>query len=238
MIEVESDVYRIALKCDKLFDLEHCKLSEEYHYTSLPLCVIDCIFSIGSRYSSTRNTVIRYCDYYKLKRLQNENDCVDKCKQHTISELKNNIELMGSENFAKIVLKNRQRTSTTNVILKSEAVFRWAKILEEYDIQYIQDIESKLDEKVEQMLLQISGQKSGISLRYLHMLCGNENMCKPDRHILRFLSESLQRTVDTQEAQKIMIDCTSILNEMYPTLKVRALDYQIWQMMRLKLTKN
>ena len=234
---MESDAYQIALRCNDLFDLKRCKLSEEYNYASLPLCVIDCIFSIRSKYSSTRNTVIRYCDYYKLKRLKDDDD-ISKCKQHTISELKNNIECMGSENFANVVLKNRQRTSTTNGILKSEAVFQWAKILEKHNIQYIQDIENKLDEKIEQMLLQVSGQKSGISLSYLHMLCGDENTCKPDRHILRFLSESLQRTVDTQEAQKTMTDCTSILNEMYPTLKVRALDYQIWQTMRSKLTKN
>ncbi len=235
---MESDAHEIALRCDKLFDLEHCKLPEEYYYTGLPLCIIDSIFSIGSRYSSTRNTVIRYCNYYKLKRLRNEDSCVDNCKQHTVSELRNNIESMGSENFANVVLKNRQRTSTINGVLKSEAVLQWTKIFEEYNIQYIIDIESRLDEDIEQILLQVPGQKSGISLNYLRMLCGNDNMCKLDRHILRFLSENLERTIDDKEAQKIMTDCTLILNRKYPILKVRNLDYQIWQMMSSRLAKQ
>lgn len=143
---LESDAYKIALRCDELFDLEHFELPEEYSYASLPLCVIDCIFSIGARYSSTSNTVIRYCNYYKLKRLQNED--TTECKQHTISELKNNIESLGSEKFAKSVLNNCQRTSTVNGILKSEAVLQWAKILENYDIQHIQDIKKKLDKRL------------------------------------------------------------------------------------------
>ena len=32
--------------------------------------------------------------------------------------------------------------------------------------------------------------------------------------------------------------CALILNRTYPTLKVRTLDYQIWQMMSSKLTKK
>ena len=192
---MESDAHKIASRCDYLFDIEYCRLPEEYYYASLPLCIIDNIFSIGSKYSSTHNTVIRYCDYYKLKRLRNEDDCADECKLHTVSDLRNNIESLGSENFADVVLKNRQRTSTTNGILKSEAVFQWTKIFEGHNIQYIMDIERKLDENIEQMLLQVPGQKSGTSLNYLRMLCGNDNACKPDRHILRFLSENLERTI-------------------------------------------
>lgn len=41
-----------------------------------------------------------------------------------------------------------------------------------------------------------------------------------------------------QEAQKIMTKCALIINRTYPTLKVRTLDYQIWQMMSSKLTKK
>ena len=32
-----------------------------YEYTSLPLCVIDAVFSIGVRYESTENTVRDFC---------------------------------------------------------------------------------------------------------------------------------------------------------------------------------
>lgn len=66
------------------------------------------------------------------------------------------------------------------------------------------------------------------------MLCGNDDVCKPDRHILRFLSENLEKDVNEQEAQMVMVNCILILNETYPKLKVRALDYLIWQMMSSK----
>jgi len=38
------------------------EVSEEHRYASLPLCVIDAVFSIGVGYTSTQATVARFCD--------------------------------------------------------------------------------------------------------------------------------------------------------------------------------
>lgn len=35
---------RLALACERLFDLDALTLSELYYYASLPLCVIDAVF--------------------------------------------------------------------------------------------------------------------------------------------------------------------------------------------------
>lgn len=37
------------------------EVAEEYGYASLPLCVIDSVFSIGVRYEGVRNVIKRYC---------------------------------------------------------------------------------------------------------------------------------------------------------------------------------
>lgn len=49
-------------KCEKNLDLCITTLSDEYYYTSFPLCLIDAIFNFGVRYAGTRNVVIRYCE--------------------------------------------------------------------------------------------------------------------------------------------------------------------------------
>lgn len=56
------------------FDLENVELPDEYYYTCLPLCLLDAVFSIGVTYSSTRNTVRRYCDKYGIS-------CYDRTKR-------------------------------------------------------------------------------------------------------------------------------------------------------------
>ena len=37
-------------------------LPDEYRYASLPLCVIDAVYSIGVTYEVTRRTVTRWCE--------------------------------------------------------------------------------------------------------------------------------------------------------------------------------
>ena len=45
------------------------QLSDEYYYDSLPLCLIDAIFSIGVRYSSTSKTVNNYTVSKGIKKI-------------------------------------------------------------------------------------------------------------------------------------------------------------------------
>ena len=54
----------IAILADHIEEigLEPVGVSQEYRYASLPLCVIDAVFSIGVKYTSTQATVARFCD--------------------------------------------------------------------------------------------------------------------------------------------------------------------------------
>ena len=51
----------LCVACESIFDLASAALSPSYYYDSLPYCIIDAVFSIGVRYTSTQNVVKSYC---------------------------------------------------------------------------------------------------------------------------------------------------------------------------------
>ena len=46
--------------------IENYKLDPEFYYQSLPLCVIDSVYSIGVKYEIVRKTVKNFCEYNNL----------------------------------------------------------------------------------------------------------------------------------------------------------------------------
>jgi len=226
---------RLVMYCKNTLDLENAKLGDEYYYSSLPLCVIDAVFSIGVRYASTKNVVRRYCDNYNLTLFREKtSEYPDIESQHTISQLLENINDKGIDYFTSGILRNHQRTSTRSGILKTEAVCLWTKIFNNYGIEVFQDVIG-IGNEINNEILKIKGQHSGISLSYFYMLSGNDDLCKPDRHIRNFLSIGLQREVyNIDEIQFIMSDAVDILRKTYPNLTVRVLDHAIWAHMSKK----
>lgn len=228
-----NEVEIIAKYCDDELDLANAKLSDEYHYQSLSLCVIDAVFSIGVRYTSTRQTVIKYCDFYGVKRIRDDFDSLpEQHEQESISQLIYRIENKGIEDFTNEVFKNRQRTSTANGILKTDAVLRFAKVLKEFNIQYLQDLDKVINnDKLEEEIKKIPGQKSGISLKYFFMLAGSSEFIKPDRMIIRFLESILNRKVELEEAQSLLRETSKVLKAKFENITPRILDHQIWKKM-------
>lgn len=216
--------------CETVLNLPSVSFSLSYFYDALPYCVIDAVFSIGVKYTSTQNVVKSYCTYYGLREYNAERDC--KGDTHTISQFIDNITSAGIENSADIIFKNHQRTSPRNGILKADAVIRFARILQKYGIETLADMAAKgLSVRAEQEILQIPGQKSGLSLRYFYMLSGDDSQAKPDRHVLRFLKEHTGRDFSIQQAQDALINVVGVLKEKYPHMTVRLLDYSIWDYM-------
>lgn len=209
------------------FDLDDIELPDEYYYTCLPLCLLDAVFSIGVKYPSTRNVVQRYCDEYKIPCYDREHRGLK--EPHMISDLIRNIETAGVDSFAGNIVKNKQRTSSKNGILKAEAVLECAKVFQNNGIEGLHDFRSKMDAAVESKYLEVRGQASGISLKYLKMLCGDEDKLKPDRHIIRFLDTYCDDHVDVNNAEAVMKDILGQLVKQYPSLNMRRLDFVIWQ---------
>lgn len=216
--------------CEAILNLENAELSPSYYYDSLPQCAIDAVFSIGVKYTSTTNVVKSYCAYYGL-RVHNESRDEDGDK-HTVSQLIDHITSTGVEKSADVIFQNHQRTSTRNGILKADAVLRFAKVLQKYGVETLADMSSKgLPLQAEVEIMRIPGQKSGLSLRYLYMLSGDDSQSKPDRHVMRFLKEHTGHDYSIQEAQDSLTEAVKILRGKYPQLSVRLLDYSIWNYM-------
>lgn len=231
---MSTDVSIIATHAKKVLPLASAQLGDEYFYQSLPLCVIDAVYSIGVRYEGVRNTINRYCAHFKVKRIRTpKNVLPHKHEQESVSNFCERTEKYGPDVMAIDVFRNRQRTSPRNGILKAEGAYRFAMVLRKYGIEHLQDIGAAVrNHKFEKDIFAIPGQTSGISLQYFFMLSGSDDLIKPDRMILAFLKAILGRPVSISEAQELLAAATNQLSDTYPHLTPRLLDHEIWKYQR------
>ena len=89
--------------CQSLFNLNTLTLGPAAYYDSLPMCIIDAVFSIGVRYTSTQNVVKNYCTYYGLREFNPERD--SKRDTHTVSQFIDHISASGIEKSADEIFK-------------------------------------------------------------------------------------------------------------------------------------
>jgi len=210
-------------------DLNTAELCDEFFYYSLPLCVIDSVFSIGVNYESVKNAVKRYCAFQHLPQFRCRNELPDKSSQQSCSNFVQLCQRLGPDQMAEEVFKNRQRTSSRSGILKSEAACLFAQRLVVHGVEHLQDVEKCVDNPaIEKAVRAVKGQASGISWQYFLMLAGNDNVIKPDRMVLRFLSTALNRPVRVSEAPHLLQLAAAELAHQKPNITARLIDYQIW----------
>ena len=227
-----NEISKVVEICEKVLDLANVKLPEEYYYMHLPLCVIDAVFSIGVTYTSTKNTIDKFCKFTGLQKLCTQRP-PDISSQFSILQLFQLYNKYGSDGMAENVYKNKQRTSTRGGILKSEAVLKFSKVLLSFGVNYFQDVHKIIyDANFENAIKQIPGQSSGISLSYFYMLAGSEDEIKPDRMIQRFIQCATGKFPNPDECKQIICSVYKILSQGHPTLTPRLLDYLIWSYQR------
>jgi hypothetical protein len=168
----------LANFCSENLRLDGARLANEYFYQSLPMCVIDAVYSIGVRYEGVQNVVKRYCDYFGLREFRQSRDCLPPTSdQQPLTVQIESMNKLGIEKFTQDVFQNRQRTSSRGGILKSEAVFHFSTVLHEHGIRFLQDVPAMvMNARLGSKLRQIAGQGSGISIRYFFMLAGSESL--------------------------------------------------------------
>jgi len=233
---LRENAVAIAAFCQQHLVLQGAMLGDEYFYQSLPLCVIDAVYSIGVKYKGVQNVVKRYCEYFALQEFREpRNQVPPTSEQQPVSGLLEKMEALGIETFTKEVFNNRQRTSPRGGILKSEAIFRFATVLCNNGMNFLEDVPPRvLDSGLEAQLRQIPGQTSGISTRYFFMLTGTESLIKPDRWIGRFLKRCLNTEPDREAAQFIISSACDMLSTKCPGLTPRLLDNVIWNYERAR----
>jgi len=226
----EDDLRTLARYCESVFDLGTALPETDFGYQSLPLCVIDAVYSIGVRYASTVNVVERYCECFGLQKVRTEPGLPPPDQQESVTYFLRKLERMGIERFAGEVFANWQRTSTRNGILKAEAVLRFAEVLCARSVDYFQDVPKVVsDDGFAEEIKSIPGQRSGVSLSYFFMLTGSDDLVKPDRWVLRFLRDALGREVAQSDALVLIQGACALLLARYPHLSPRSLDHAIWE---------
>ncbi|MFZ5690713.1 MAG: hypothetical protein ACOY5F_05605 [Pseudomonadota bacterium] len=217
---------KVAELARQKLDLSAAALRDEHFYASLPLCAIDAVFSIGVNYTATRNTVLRWAQS------QSPQWAIDRrlsAEDRSISEFLAALGTATADELANGPFGNRQRTSSRNGILKTEAVRQFAISLRSAGIERFADVcnEDKLS-VAESAIRQIPGQKSGISFDYFLLLAG-QDFVKADRMICRFVASAAGIDMISPAVAKIaVIDAARLLKVQFPHLDARLLDSEIW----------
>lgn len=203
-------------------------------YKSLPLCIIDAVFSIGVKYTSVMKAEENFISYFKL----NIPRTYPVKSEYTVNDFISHMDSIGSfEKAATYVFKNSQRTSSRKGILKAEACYLVAKVFQKHNINTLNKFNNYTNKlALDADILKVKGQRSGIMLKYLYMLAGDYNLIKPDRHMVRFINKEFPNlTMDVKDhaAIKNIIEQTVlVLSAKYPNLTPRFLDYLIWEYMK------
>jgi hypothetical protein len=202
-----------------------------YGYQSLVLNIIDAVFSISVKYESTLKVVERFANHVNID--------VEK-GSYSLNDFDIDFGSYDYETLANNVFKNRQRTSSTNGILKAEAVFRYIKTLLSFNINNKDDLlKHPNKDAIREKIALIPGHRSGIAFAYLLMLSGDTSTFKPDRHMYNFFGNFLGYGVlDESNLRKAFEEQLNIIKNDYPRFTIRTLDSLVWNYMKYKADRN
>lgn len=222
----DREVELVAAACRALGDPVRFEAPTGYP-NSLALCILDSVWSLGVKYQSVENVVYRWKQYAI--------NCDIDPERASANDLIDTIDLAGSvERFIQDVVRNRQLTSTTNGILKADAVYQCAEALLSVQVNTTAELRRNAHvPEVKKAWKRVPGQISSlIGWRYLLMLANVEDV-KPDRMLNRFVARAIDRKVTSDdEVRALVLAAHKLLvnDEGRPT--VRALDHEIWSRQR------
>jgi hypothetical protein len=198
----------------------------EFRYASLPLCILDAVYSLGARYATVEAMVERYVTHYRLPRYRDSFDQLPpRDQQLTTASLVGQIDELGDERFAADVLGNRRRAwSSYNAPLRSTAVRHAARVLDAQSVSVLQDVAGRDTTSLRRALRTVPGWRStDRGPAYLFMLAGDTSLVKPDRWVLRFIQRTVGHPVTDKEAQRLLSGAADTLG-----VAATDVDYTIW----------
>jgi hypothetical protein len=139
-----NDVDRLISHLESKIDLAEASEGPDFYWASLPLCIIDSVFSIQARYAGVRRLVNRWCE------AQNppwKGETSSKLTSDTGPTVRDFIEIIdrrleGSFKYEDLFC-NKQRTSSRGGILKAKAVHLFAKALLDSGINTFRDVRDR-----------------------------------------------------------------------------------------------
>ena len=211
---------QFAEYCRNTFDLTEI---EAYHYQSLPVCLLDCVYSLRAKYYSVTVPIVdRYADAYMGGDRHSAGD--------TISQFLRRVETIGGpQAFADKVLKNHQKLGGRAGVPKEQVCFKLAQYLSYLHIETIEDFQSFESQELLEIVIRSVKGLGDAGVNYLFMLAGDADRCKPDVHIHHSIRDACGTDVSNDDCQILFADAVSILRKEYPNLTVRRLDNIIWR---------
>ena len=199
-------------------------------YGTVPLAAVDAIWSLGVRYDHVLNVIERLG-----KHAGRHGSDLATLETSDFIAL---IDATGGPGQLAEHVSNRQRTSARSGILKSEAVYRAALILQAEGLERPADLHGLSERDLafveRRWRYDIPGQSSGLSWTYFLMLLDMPGV-KADRMICRFVADALdvpESAVPPRRAEELVTDAAYAL-EVDP----RHLDFNIWSYQRVQAAR-
>lgn len=211
--------------------VEYCKknYSEElgvadersYCYKSLPICIVDCVYSLRARYNSVTVPIVeRYANAFLGGNKTSTND------EDNLTSFIKNLTTPNLESFADNIAKNHQ---ILGHVPKEKVCLDIAEALRNLGIETFEDFQNyPSKEKLADTIKSVKGMGNA-GVNYLFMLTGDDNKSKPDVHIHHCIAEACGKDVSDKECQEIIEEASGILRQDFPNLTVRKLDGVIWR---------
>lgn len=206
--------------CENNFSLVE---NNTYSYTSLPVCLIDCVYSLRAKYYSVTIPIVKR---YAMAYMNGDS----KARGDTVSAFVRHIdEKGGPKKFAEDILKNYQKLGGKNQVSKEDVCYQLAKYLQLLHIETIEDFQHFESPELLEIVIRAVKGMGDAGVNYLFMLAGDPNRCKPDVHIHHCIRDACSCDISNEECQMLFTDAVRLLNEKYPALTVRGLDGIIWR---------
>jgi hypothetical protein len=194
---------------------------EPLTYLSIPLAIIDSVWSIGVNYAGVTNVIARHRSARAAAGRDADAD--------TTSDFLRFISDVGGPVEYSVLVQNRQRTSSRSGILKAEAVQFEAEVVASAGVETPDDLRDLPRDALKSLRSKwtstVPGQSSGLSWDYFLMLCAMPGV-KADRMVIRFVADALgleEADIAAGRASQLVSDAAQALG-----VDPRFLDYAIW----------
>ena len=202
---------------------EELSIADErsYCYKSLPICIVDCVYSLRARYNSVTVPIVeRYANTFL------GGDKTSTSDADNLTNFIKNLTTPSLESFADNIAKNHQILGR---VPKEKVCLDIAKKLQNLGIETFGDFQNyPSKEELAETIISVKGMGNA-GVNYLFMLTGDDNKSKPDVHIHHCITEACGEDVSDKECQEIIKEASHILKQDYPDLTVRKLDGVIWR---------
>jgi hypothetical protein len=237
----EHDIQQLMCHIEVRIDLEKVAAEPALYWASMPLCIIDSVWSIRSNYETTVCPLVRRFARSNTPPWDGADHSTPPCDRGpTVRDLLDIIEgRLKQGHTYETLFANRQRTSSRSGILKADAVHRFANSLLSAGINQPGDLRDVARlKKAETLVREIPGQGTGITFTYFLMLCGEGQFVKSDTHIRRFVSDGLgvpwSNLVSADRAARLLSEAARRFGVKFPGLTPAKLDHAVWDDQKLR----